>query len=378
MKQRRRSFETTTSYNNHNLVYFNHTTKRHRSSYPPSFYPPSNTARHYQQVQGVQSERQPLTMMSPLIFPPFSNNNNISPSHKSLCQQHPEQQFLNSGWKLQRIGGYQNKDENYHLEVHDTSVEQQRKFQRIGEFQTKNENYHLLFNNNSAEQQSRKMPMAVAIQKRRYDCVRVNLQRNRNNHQADDPNEEIPFPTVYMTGLEYSIYKGDWKMAIVFFVHSADPYYNCFDGTILCQNGECQTHLAFLQSQQRLKSPIAGFPGLHCLLDSNKTDVAITKCTLWLMETSYSQLKMNKNNFLATIPNIRFARQCLMQIGAQTVWNTEFIHLVLTVFMCIHRSSDSQVANDVALNILEFVLDDMLLDVIWEGLRYVSDCAANP
>ena len=60
--------------------------------------------------------------------------------------------------------------------------------------------------------------MRNAIEERRYDIVQFNLRRNIN-----DPNEEIPFQNVYMTGLEYSIYKGDWKMAILFFLHSADP-----------------------------------------------------------------------------------------------------------------------------------------------------------
>ena len=72
--------------------------------------------------------------------------------------------------------------------------------------------------------------MRQAIECRRYDIVLSNL---RSKYGPNDPNEEIPFRNVYMTGLEYSVYNCDWRMAILFFVQSADPSYNCFDGTII-------------------------------------------------------------------------------------------------------------------------------------------------
>lgn len=233
-----------------------------------------------------------------------------------------------------------------------------------------------------------KVSMSAAIQNRRYDLVRSNLSQKGF---SDDPNEEIRFSQVYMTGLEYSVYTGDWKMAILFFVQSADPSYNCFDGTIveaeqnesLMAQAICRTHPAFVldfaPDGRRLQiSPISGFKGLYCLLPSSPTDsTRITRCSLWLMEKSYQRLFP-----LATPNNIRFARYCLLQIGAKTVWNNEFTYKVFITLMCIHRVglriSNGQVGNDIALNILEFVLDDILLDAVWEGLRYASDCAANP
>lgn len=234
-----------------------------------------------------------------------------------------------------------------------------------------------------------KVPMATAIQRRRYDLVRSNLSQRRF---PDDPNEEIPFSQVYMTGLEYSVYTSDWKMAILFFVHSADPSYNCFDGTIVeeTQNEDvmahaiCRTHPAFLressseEDERSRISPVSGFKGLYCLLPLSLDDnTSVTRCSLWLMEKSYQRLLP-----LATASNIRFTRYCLSQIGAKTVWNTEFTYKVFTTLNCLHRVGhridNRQISNDIALNILEFVLDDILLDTIWEGLRYVSDCAANP
>jgi len=233
-----------------------------------------------------------------------------------------------------------------------------------------------------------KVPMFMAIQKRRYDLVRSNLSQKRF---PDDPNEEISFSQVYMTGLEYSVYTSDWKMAILFFVHSADPSYNCFDGTIVeAEQSEiimaqaiCTTHPAFLggitPEGERLQiSPISSFKGLYCLLPSSPDDsTSITRCSLWLMEKSYQRLFP-----LATANNIKFARYCLIKIGAKTVWNNEFTYKVVTTLLCIHhaglRIENGHLANDIALNILEFVLDDILLDAIWEGLRYASDCAANP
>jgi len=233
-----------------------------------------------------------------------------------------------------------------------------------------------------------KVSMSEAIQMRRYDLVRSNLSQKRF---SDDPNEEIRISQVYMTGLEYSVYTSDWKMAILFFVQSADPSYNCFDGTIveveqnesLMVQAICRTHPAFMldfapDGKRRQISPISGFKGLYCLLPSSPEDSAkVTRCSLWLMEKSY-----HRHFPLATPNNIMFARYCLLQIGAKTVWNNEFTYKVFITLMSIHRVGlridNGQIGNDIALNILEFVLDDILLDAVWEGLRYASDCAANP
>jgi len=208
-----------------------------------------------------------------------------------------------------------------------------------------------------------------------------------------DPNEEMQFGQVYMTGLEYSVYSGDWKMAILFFVHSADPAYNCFDGTITetypPMNPEetfrsvCKTHPAFIRNytnghrvKQVQHSPLSGFKGLYCLIDKSHEESSTIYSSLWLMETCHSC-----KTSLAKREVINYARQCLIQIGASQVWNNEFASKVLNILKCLHRlefTGGKRIPNDISTTILEYILDDVLLDTIWEGLRYTSDCAANP
>ncbi len=86
-----------------------------------------------------------------------------------------------------------------------------------------------------------RMTMEEAIELKRYDVLHQNLSRQghqQHYHSCNDscdPNEEILFhkKRVYMTGLEYAVFQNDWKMAILFYIHAADPNYNCFDGRII-------------------------------------------------------------------------------------------------------------------------------------------------
>jgi hypothetical protein len=265
--------------------------------------------------------------------------------------------------------------------------------------------------------------MRNAIEARKYSIVRSNLQ---GNCYPDDPNEEIPFLEVYMTGLEYSVYSNDWKMGILFFLNGADPAYNCFDGTILespnnrvasrrdrdtsssRRRTRSSTHPAFLEnkssksrSQKRRSkrsSNIPGFDGLYCLVDSNKKEKN-TKImsSLWLMRKCYDPDMFHQKSIMETI---KLTRHHISTIDSKIIWNAYFDRTVITSLLCLHSCLNGSgsgvgfekpylrrnvkspnalvpVPNDVAIYILEYIMDDILMNVIRESFRYISDFAAT-
>ena len=233
--------------------------------------------------------------------------------------------------------------------------------------------------------------MRDAIEEQRYDLVHFNL---RNISCPNDPNEEIKFDTVYMTGLEYSIHNGDWKMAILFFINSADPAYNCFDGTILRYSKslgryvQSHSHPAFLEERnsrtgdRRRKSVrIAGFDGLYCLVNPKKRDLDKIMSSLWLMKQAHEiQESSAKKTMMETIA---CSRKHIFNIGYKDIWKTQFCTIIHTCLLCLrccinnhcHQSSKSQrgkLPNDVSIHILEYIMDDLLCDVIQEVLRVIA------
>ncbi len=237
-------------------------------------------------------------------------------------------------------------------------------------------------------------PMREAIKAQRYDLVHSNLQ---NKICPIDPNEEIHFDTVYMTGLEYAIYKGDWKMAILFFVNSADPAYNCFDGTILKYSRSegryvhSHCHTAFLEDTQskrrrrrKFTTRIAGFDGLHCLVNRRcKMDKVMS--SLWLMKQAYEndEISIPPKPIIETIC---ITRRHISNIDCQDIWNAKFCTMIRTCLLCFRtcineknmrlksaratkKIRKGKLPNDVSIHILEYIIDDILCEVIQEVLR---------
>lgn len=249
---------------------------------------------------------------------------------------------------------------------------------------------------------SSKTSMRNAIEKHSYDIVQSNLRSNLN-----DPNEEIPFQTVYMTGLEYSIYTGDWKMAILFFLNSADPAYNCFDGRILDSpflhydsisdieddrgNVLLHFHQAYLDNKQRSVSPqvkdkirrhnqIAGFCGLYCLVNPSHQESNLVLSSLWLMKQAHDRDMSRPSSMMQLV---QLTRKHIVRIGSGVVWNNHFDKIILTGIMCFQRRflesiktvdrNEERLPNDVIMHIIEFVMDDILSNAIAEGLRYTTE-----
>ena len=118
--------------------------------------------------------------------------------------------------------------------------------------------------------------LGKAVTDKNYDVVKNIL----SNNTYADPNSEINFfGGVYMTALEFSVYNGDWKMALLLFMNGADPSYNCFDGTI---QSNCfqpkDVHHAF-----KNRTSIPGFQGLRALIGKSTRSNVMHAC-LWLME----------------------------------------------------------------------------------------------
>ena len=70
-----------------------------------------------------------------------------------------------------------------------------------------------------------------AITTQHYSLVKKLL-----SHNTFDPNSEIDFGYMYMTALEFAAITCDWKLAIIFFLHGADPSVQCCDGSIRVVN----------------------------------------------------------------------------------------------------------------------------------------------
>lgn len=223
------------------------------------------------------------------------------------------------------------------------------------------------------------MPMPIAICQKRYDIIQEKLAHQPN---GEDPNEEILFQNVYMTGLEFSIYKHDWRMAIVFYIHAADPKYNCFDGRVVDNMNRVPAQNMYHICENN-GLPIAGFKGLYCLLNPKfGSEYNGTLSALWLMEKCYIRKEVRRR--IDSMDDINCARGCMHQIGAGCVWNKEFCQRVYTILQSLrkvasnqHGDGEGSLPDEICLHILDYVVDDILSFTIWKGLMHVStSCSA--
>uniref|UniRef100_A0A7S3QIP6 Uncharacterized protein n=1 Tax=Chaetoceros debilis TaxID=122233 RepID=A0A7S3QIP6_9STRA len=236
------------------------------------------------------------------------------------------------------------------------------------------------------------MNLQQAIEQRRYDILHQQLSLTHNHHQSGvgDPNEEHLFhdESSYMTGLEYAVFTHDWRMAILLYMHAADPKYNCFDGRIVAveydrvegnarqrpslepdpwgrnqarphgndshiRRRRCRgrstittsralSNAAFLHHLSKTEGhvPISGFKGLYCLLNptlledhTNLVEYNKTMSSLWLMKQTYGKAKRytNEKDIIA------LTRSHLNQIGAIAVWRWNFCESVYFIIKCIRR-----------------------------------------
>lgn len=150
-----------------------------------------------------------------------------------------------------------------------------------------------------------------AIKCQQYSTIREMLSKNEF-----DPNTEIDFGFMYMTALEFAIITCDWKMALLFFVHGADPYIVCCDGCLRLSenqtNDETTTdstkrvHPSFQKSRLR---HLIGFERLRSIVPedmaiNDKHSFTMMHACLWLMEIANGNVSVSASRDASTIWNI--------------------------------------------------------------------------
>jgi len=100
-------------------------------------------------------------------------------------------------------------------------------------------------------------------------------------HHGVDPNSCLNFELMWGTGLEYSILTNDWTLAIIFFVHGANPNENSFDGILYLTEENPVELSVFVDLDVNF---IPGFKGLYALVDPPSVRSNIILPLLYLME----------------------------------------------------------------------------------------------
>lgn len=131
----------------------------------------------------------------------------------------------------------------------------------------------------------KKEQFVILIRRRCYKAVSMKLEKDiMLVFQNLVCNEHDMFMTV-MTVLEYSIFLGDGKMALLFFLRGADPIHNKFNGEIFTVESERTRGAApDVMPHFTRGETIPGFRGLRALLQPNRGNRWVAEQYLWLME----------------------------------------------------------------------------------------------
>eukprot|EP00593_Proboscia_inermis_P015770 CAMPEP_0171304398 /NCGR_PEP_ID=MMETSP0816-20121228/14140_1 /TAXON_ID=420281 /ORGANISM="Proboscia inermis, Strain CCAP1064/1" /LENGTH=233 /DNA_ID=CAMNT_0011784449 /DNA_START=299 /DNA_END=997 /DNA_ORIENTATION=+ len=123
----------------------------------------------------------------------------------------------------------------------------------------------------------------IAVSISAGDFKKVSIELRKDDTLATRCLRQIHDETFDMTGLEYSVFVGNGKMALLFFLCGADPLHNAF-------NGEMETVQSHFDGITDVMTPftrgetIPGFRGLRALLQPGDENAHITRKYLWLME----------------------------------------------------------------------------------------------
>ena len=71
-------------------------------------------------------------------------------------------------------------------------------------------------------------------------------------------------------------------------------------------------------------------------------------------------------------------KECMGQLNLNNIWNKEFCQRIYTICKCLHRVERSNndvgdIPHEICLNILDYVVDDILSFTIWKGLKFITD-----
>jgi len=96
-----------------------------------------------------------------------------------------------------------------------------------------------------------------------------------------DPNSCLNFQLMWGTGLEYSLLTNDRTLAIIFFVHGANPNENSFDGILYLTEENPIELSVFVDLDVNF---IPGFKGLYALVNPSSAQSTIILPLLYVME----------------------------------------------------------------------------------------------
>ena len=171
-------------------------------------------------------------------------------------------------------------------------------------------------------------------------------------------------PSTSFTGLEWAIYRSDWKMAALFFVFDASPKLNCFEGVI-------HTHASFNGVGDPIiidgfdgddPKPIPGFVGLRLLVGDEENG---GKALLWLMETIHSAPLTLGHDYGNIVRSVDVISEDLQRSGS------DFRALVMNTLLYMKKLG---MPNDVAVKIAEYaVLETLWLWINEFALRGLDD-----
>jgi hypothetical protein len=187
---------------------------------------------------------------------------------------------------------------------------------------------------------------------------------------SNDPDKYIDIPHCTITGLEFSVMFGDWKMFLIFFLAGADPDQNLFDGIVqVSSTGELIILYEAFRSEEGEFQPLPGFRGLQCILD----DVVVTsypegnlskmRATLWLTK----QLHENSAIVLGSDMISKAHRNCLL-LDDDFDWESSFASKVTS---CLSLLKQISVVYQVPEAALHSVIEQRLHQLLHGAIR---DC----
>ena len=176
--------------------------------------------------------------------------------------------------------------------------------------------------------------VADAISKRSYKYI---LRRLRSDEQGPLIANERGVAGTTMTGLEYAVYKKDWKMVAIFLtVGGADPKDNVFDAHP--KFGECVV--------------VPGFDGLDLLVDDDDDK---GRAYMWLLRRMHERGCIVQD-MREIMERLDVVSKDMLFTGAECMGN------VFHTIMCMRRLG---LSNDIAMRIAE----ESIFVEVWHRLN---------
>jgi len=162
-----------------------------------------------------------------------------------------------------------------------------------------------------------------------------------------------------MTGLEYSIFLGDGKMALIFFLRGADPIHNTCNGEIA--TAEVYGAAPDVMPNFTRDGTIPGFRGLRALIQPHRGNRPVVEQYLWLMELCGSSRLGRPGTLQEHLVEVSAA---FRSISAASHWRHELAGVLHVRSLCLHRAvaeaTGSALPASVMWAVVEFAADDVL------------------